>query len=68
MVLGKIHGPGCLTNLDNRRTSCPTVLAASAGGVVWTFFFSHLSFSTRFYNGKLVIKMMNLSSFSNYVP
>ena len=42
MVLGKLPGPGCATNLDNRGQG-PTALAVGRGGVVWTFF-SHLSF------------------------
>ena len=42
MVLGKLPGPGCATNLDNRGQG-PTALAVGRDGVVWTFF-SQLSF------------------------
>ena len=40
MVLGKLPELGRPTNMDYSR--------ASAGGVVWTFFFSHLSFLSSF--------------------
>ena len=39
MALGKLPGPGRPTNLDNSWQG-PTALAAGAGGVVWTFFYS----------------------------
>ena len=39
MGLGKLPGPGRPINLDNRWQG-PTALAAGAGWVVWTFFYS----------------------------
>ena len=47
MVLGKLPVPGRPTYLDSSRARAPTVLAVSAGGVVWTFFL--LSFISLFF-------------------
>ena len=42
-MLGKLPVPGRPANLDYSRTRA-SALAKGANGVVWTFFFSHLSF------------------------
>ena len=43
MVLGKLPVPGRPTILITVGQG-PIALAVGAGGVVWTFFYSHLSF------------------------
>ena len=48
MVLGKLPVPGRPTNLDNSRARAYCACSRCGRGVVWTFFFSHLSFLSSF--------------------